>query len=192
MRDEVAGLWAMLGETGFRARLAEVDPESAGRIAPGDRQRLKRALEVAMATGAPIGAFRATDAPPLAPGAWRGLLLDPPREVLRARCEARLAAMPGAGALDEIRALVERGLSADLPVMKALGVRDFADYLAGRISLDEALDRAGVATRRYLKRQQTWFRHQAPDWLRLSGVDADEIWRRLPSDHPQIPSLTPP
>jgi tRNA dimethylallyltransferase len=177
VRDEVAGFWAALGEAGFRARLAKVDPDSARRIAAGDRQRLTRALEVAMSSGAPIGAFRATDAPALAPGTWRGFVLDPPREVLRERCEARLAAMPGAGAVSEVRVLVARGLSADLPVMKALAVREFADHLAGAISLDEALARAGVATRRYVKRQQTWFRHQTPDWPRLFGVDGDEVWR---------------
>jgi tRNA dimethylallyltransferase len=77
------------------------------------------------------------------------------------------------GALDEVRALMARGLRKDLPIMKAVGVREFARHLAGEASLEEALEEAKQATRNYAKRQLTWFRNQTPDWPRLTGPHDD-------------------
>jgi tRNA dimethylallyltransferase len=92
------------------------------------------------------------------------LFLAPDREELRRRIDRRFAAMMEQGALDEVRALGERGLDPMLPAMRAHGVPGLLAHLRGEISLDEAIARGQGDTRRYAKRQFTWFRHQLPDW----------------------------
>ncbi len=169
VRADVADRFQGLGEAAFRARLAALDPASEARIAPGDRQRLTRALEVAEATGRSLSAWRGANAPALAPGTWSALVIDPPRDELYARIDARLAAMVESGALEEVAALTARGLSPGLPALKALGVRPFAAQLSGAVSPADALAQARQDTRRYAKRQLTWFRGQTPDWLRASS-----------------------
>jgi tRNA dimethylallyltransferase len=77
--------------------------------------------------------------------------------------------MAGEGALEEVGALVARGLDPALPAMKAIGVREFAAHLRGEMALDAAIAAAKTETRRYAKRQSTWFRHQARDWRRVTG-----------------------
>jgi tRNA dimethylallyltransferase len=84
----------------------------------------------------------------------------PPRDAVYAACDARFAAMIEAGALDEVKALAARGLSPDLPAMKAVGVRELLAHLRGALSRVEAIAAGQRATRRYAKRQMTWFRHQ--------------------------------
>jgi tRNA dimethylallyltransferase len=170
-RAAAAALWAEGGEAAVRAALGAGDPGGAGRIAPGDRQRLLRALEVLTATGRPLGAWQVATRPSLAPGRWRGVVLEPDRATLYARCDARLRAMVGAGAVEEARALLDRRLDPALPAMKALGVREFGRHLAGEITLEDALAAAQQATRNYAKRQLTWFRNQTPDWPRLTAPD---------------------
>ena len=156
-----------LGEAVFRARLAEGDPEAAQRIAPGDRQRLGRAWAVLEQTGRALSDWRRETRPALAPGSWSGLVIAPERDRLYARCDARVASMVEHGALDEVAVLSRRRLPETLPVMRALGVRPFAAHLAGELSLAEAIAQVRTDTRRYAKRQLTWFRNQTPDWLRL-------------------------
>ncbi|HZK98569.1 MAG TPA: tRNA (adenosine(37)-N6)-dimethylallyltransferase MiaA [Caulobacteraceae bacterium] len=179
VRAEVQEDWRRLGEAEFRERLGRIDPVAATRIAPGDRQRLTRALEVVLATGVPLNDFHRRAPTPLPPTAWRGVVVDPPRAVLYARCETRLETMLATGALDEVRALIGRDLDPQLPVMKALGVREFAEHLAGRATLAEALARARQSTRRYVKRQTTWFRHQSPDWPRIGADDEASQWEQF-------------
>jgi tRNA dimethylallyltransferase len=90
----------------------------------------------------------------------------PPRPQLYEACDARLLAMIGQGGLDEANALAARGLAPDLPAMKALGVPELLRHLRGDIPLDAAIALAQRATRRYAKRQVTWFRHQVtPDLI---------------------------
>ncbi len=145
-----------LGAEGFHREVAARDPDLARRVPPGDRQRLLRAWAVFEATGAPLSDWQARPRPaPLS--AWT-LLLDPPRERLNARIEARFRAMLAAGALEEADRL--RGLDPDLPAMKALGLRELHAHLAGETALDEAERRAVLATRRFAKRQRTWFRNR--------------------------------
>ncbi len=145
-----------LGAEGFHREVAARDPELARRVPPGDRQRLLRAWAVFEATGTPLSDWQAGPRPaPLR--AWT-ILLDPPRERLRARIEARFRSMLAAGALEEADRL--RGLDPDLPAMKALGLPELHAHLAGKIALDEAERRAVFATRRFAKRQRTWFRNR--------------------------------
>ncbi|ATC26764.1 tRNA (adenosine(37)-N6)-dimethylallyltransferase MiaA [Caulobacter vibrioides] len=160
-------LYAARGETEFREILKPLDPEAEARIESGDRQRLVRAHAVAIATGKSLTAWQTDTKPALAPGSWKGLVLDPPRAELYARCDARLAIMVEQGALDEVRAVEARALDPALPALKAVGYREFAAHLRGETSLDQALDAARQETRRYAKRQLTWFRNQTPDWKRI-------------------------
>lgn len=166
---EISGLlYAARGEEDFREILRPLDPEAEARIEVGDRQRLVRAHAVAVATGKSLTAWQTDTKPALRPGTWRGRVLDPPRAELYARCDARLSVMVEQGALDEVRAMEARGLDPALPALKAVGYREFAAHLRGETPLEQALDAARQETRRYAKRQLTWFRNQTPDWERVT------------------------
>ena len=167
---EISGLlYAARGEPEFREILKPLDPEAEARIEVGDRQRLVRAHAVAIATGKSLTAWQTDTKPALELGSWKGLVLDPPRADLYARCDARLAVMLEQGALDEVRAMEARGLAPSLPALKAVGYREFAAHLRGETTLEQALEAARQETRRYVKRQLTWFRNQTPDWARVTG-----------------------
>jgi tRNA dimethylallyltransferase len=166
LREAVAARLQSEGEAGFRAALEAVDPAAADRIAAGDRQRLIRAFSVHAATGVSLTDWAASTTPTLAPGDWEAVVVEPERGELYRRCDARLDRMLEEGVLSEIAALAGRALNGALPIMKATGLREFMAYLDGRVSLDEALDAARRETRRYAKRQLTWFRNQTPDWPR--------------------------
>ena len=165
-REAADRAWEAEGETEFRRRLADLDPAAAARIEAGDRQRLTRAMAVAEHTGRALSDWTADTTPLLAPGSWTGLVVEPDRTALYAACDARVARMVEAGALDEVRALVARGLDPALPAMKAVGVREFAAHLAGETTLAAAVEATRQATRNYAKRQLTWFRNQTPAWAR--------------------------
>lgn len=158
IRIEAEELYRRLGGPGFVDRLRRLDP-AAARLPPGDRQRLTRAFEVVRATGVPLGEWqrRAMDS---APCRFASLLLMPPRAVLYAACDARFRTMIAQGGLAEAAALAARGLDPELPAMKALGIPDLLRHLRGEIALDAAIMLAQRATRRYAKRQMTWFSHQ--------------------------------
>lgn len=183
-RAAVSARYGALGEAAFREGL---DPASAARIAPGDRQRLVRAGEVLEATGRSITDWQADTTPAL--DDWTAVALEPPREALYRRCDERLGAMVEQGALDEVAALVARNLDPALPAMKAVGVREFASHLAGERALEDALTAARQETRRYAKRQLTWQRNQTPGWPRIDATDAEAQWRQFLALHP---ALTPP
>jgi len=151
-----------------RAALLKADPDAAARLNPGDTTRMARALEVALSTGRTLaewqdrregGIGRAVMLSPL--------ILLPPRDWLNRRCDERFAAMLE-GAVAEVEALLARGLDPDLPVMRAIGVREIAAVLRGEMTRDQALVAGQLATRQYAKRQCTWFAHQPPlDWPRF-------------------------
>jgi tRNA dimethylallyltransferase len=159
IRNEAVALYDRLGGTQFLEELARFDPIAAVRLPSGDRTRLTRAYEVVQATGRPIAEWQNQTGSP-APYQFGTILLAPPRPALYAACDARLTAMIEAGGLDEAAALLARGLSPDLPAMKAVGLPELFRHLRGEVSLDTAIAAAQMATRRYAKRQTTWFRHQ--------------------------------
>jgi tRNA dimethylallyltransferase len=159
IRDEAAALYEEIGGAAFRERLAALDPAAAGRLPPGDRQRLLRAWEVVHATGKPLGEWQRRGGKS-EPFRFATILIMPPREALYAACDRRFAAMIAAGALEEAKFLMDRGLPPDLPAMKGVGVPELMRHLRGETGLDEAIATAQRATRRYAKRQMTWFRHQ--------------------------------
>ncbi len=150
-----------LGGAAFHAGLAARDPATAARLAPGDRQRLCRAWDVLVATGRTLADWQAANAAPPANGFVPGtILLSPPRADLYAACDARFEAMLAAGALAEVAALDRHRPDRGRPAFKALGVADLGRHLAGEVDLETAVAAAQQATRHYVKRQMTWFRHQ--------------------------------
>jgi tRNA dimethylallyltransferase len=176
-RARALALYRRLGGPAFHAELQARDPVMAARLQPHDRQRLIRAFEVVSATGRSLAAWQA-DAPiriPL-PQPLVGVALMPPRAEMYARIGRRLEAMVAAGALDELRALRSLGLAPDLPLLKAVAVRELLAHVDGRVDLASALDRATIQTRRYAKRQLTWLRHQLPELTPVARFgDAAEI-----------------
>lgn len=172
VREAAGAAYDAAGEAEFRRRLAGIDPAAESRIESGDRQRLTRAWAVAQHTGRGLSDWTAGTTPLLAPRSWTGVVIEPDRAALYAACDRRVAQMVEAGALDEVRALVARGLDPALPAMKAVGVREFAAHLAGETTLAQAVEATRQATRNYAKRQLTWFRNQTPGWDRQPGADA--------------------
>lgn len=165
-----------LGGEAFHARLAQVDPASAARLKPGDSQRLVRAFEVWLETGRPLSAWqRLPPEPPKVSLPRLTSVLEPPREELYARADRRFEAMLDQGALKEVARLRERRLDPGLPAMKALGVPHLIAHLEGRLTLEEAVERAKRETRRYAKRQGTWFRHQIIADCRVETQDMERI-----------------
>jgi tRNA dimethylallyltransferase len=165
--------------------LAEADPGAAARLLPSDTTRVARALEVIRGTGRTLAGWQTERTGGIA-GAIRlvPMILSPPRDWLHARCDARFADMLARGAAEEVRALLARGIDPAMPVMRAIGVAELGDWMAGLIDRETAITRAQAATRQYAKRQQTWFSRQLPaDWERLSeqlsGYNGDQIAIKL-------------
>jgi tRNA dimethylallyltransferase len=151
---------AEMGGAAFRAALGARDPVTAARLADGDSQRLIRAWEVVDATGRSIAEWQADGQKSVRPFDAVTIALMPDREALYATCDGRFHEMVRRGALDEARHVAALGIDPLLPGMKALGLPEFLAHLRGEIALEEAIEQAQRATRRYAKRQMTWFRHQ--------------------------------
>lgn len=158
-REEARRLLAAEGAAALHARLAADDPDTAARLRPSDSQRIARAWEVWRGTGRGLAAWQAAGGTGPAPWHFAAILLDPPREALRAAIAARWQAMLAGGAIEEVRALVAQGLDPVLPAMRAHGVPELAAHLAGRMTIEDASRRAILNTGQYTKRQATWFRH---------------------------------
>jgi tRNA dimethylallyltransferase len=145
--------------------IAARDPAMTGRLKGNDPQRVIRALAVLKATGRSLAMFQDAAATPLLRGwALEKIVLNPDRDVLRERIAARFVAMLELGAVEEATAFLARGLDPSLPAMKAIGVREIGDWLAGDSTREEMIERAVTATRQYAKRQRTWFRGRMADW----------------------------
>lgn len=150
------------GAAAIHRRLAEVDPVIAKRLAPGDRQRIARAWEIWQASGKPLSWWQ--EQPPVPPTrhAFQTFVLLPDRAQLYAGIDARFESMVARGALDEVRAAEALGRGGEGGGRKALGYPELAAWARGEIDRETALLAAQQATRRYAKRQMTWFRHQVP------------------------------
>ena len=158
-RAEARFLLAEHGPQGLHAALAKVDQATAARLRPSDSQRVARAWEVWRGTGKGLAAWQAE---PRVPAPWRftAIVLDPPRDILRAAITDRLAAMLVAGMVAEVSNFLALGLDPALPAMRAHGVPELAAHFRGETSLPEAMRRVATATGQYTKRQATWFRHR--------------------------------
>lgn len=155
------------GTCALYEELKHIDALTAAKLAPHDGQRISRALEVFEASGKPLSYWQnAAGAPLIDPCSCRKIVLLPERSYLYQRINRRFDHMVEEGALEEVKALYARGLDAALPVMKAIGVPEFGNFLQGISTLDEAIEKAKTRTRNYAKRQMTWFRHQLDEsWV---------------------------
>ncbi len=169
--------------------LSRLDPEAARKISPADEQKLVRAIEVCLLAKKPLSEVHRTDRAPLQ--GWRALKigLTPPREALYLRIHARTDAMLASGWLDEVRALLKSGMPEGAKPFDFIGYRELRSVLGGTLTMDEARDAIRQVTRRYAKRQLTWFRKEhgvhwltgfgdeaavqgeALNWLKLQGLD---------------------
>lgn len=164
--------------TDAHAALAAADAQAAARLNPADTTRVARALEVVRSTGRTLADWQRAIAGGIEGDiALAPLILLPPRDWLRARCDIRLVQMFDHGAVEEAEALLARGLDPDLPAMRAIGVPQIARHLRGEITRAEAIEQTQAATRQYAKRQYTWFRNQPPaDWPRhTESLNIDSI-----------------
>ncbi len=157
------------------AELAALDPDRAAQLAPADTTRVARALEVVRSTGYTLAHWQT-----LREGGIGGavtlhpLVLLPDRAWLYQRCDRRFEMMIESGAVEEVEALLARGLDPMLPVMRAIGVREIAAWLRGEHSREEMIAAGQQATRNYAKRQYTWFRRQPPqEWMRVESLQND-------------------
>lgn len=180
VREEVVRLEVSGGVAALRSALEEEDPEMAARLEAGDSQRQARALAVIRATGRSLADWQTKSEEGVLSEADRmgrigKCVLGLPRAQLYARIDQRFEQMAESGALDEVRALVERGYSADLPLMRALGVPPLAAYIREGGDLAAAIERAKTETRRYAKRQLTWFRNRFADWARIDMARDDAV-----------------
>jgi len=163
-----------------RAELRTLDPVAAASLSPGDTTRIARALEVVKSTARTLaewqqrregGIIHDIDLHPL--------ILLPPRPWLYKRCDRRFSDMVEQGAVTEVKALLARNLNPQLPVMRAIGILELGALLRGELTRDQAIAAGQQATRRYAKRQYTWFAHQPPsDWPRFKEPHDDEAIAR--------------
>jgi tRNA dimethylallyltransferase len=168
-RERLHGYLAALPEGELRRWLDAIDTDAAGRLREvGGRQRVLRALEVALLTGRTLAWWHRHAPPREIPLEAAIFVLDLPRPILYQRIDQRVDAMVAAGLVEEVQGLVDQGFGPGDPGMNATGYPEIMACLRGEIDLDEAKDRIRRATRRYARRQLTWFRNQLPpgaSWL---------------------------
>jgi tRNA dimethylallyltransferase len=160
----------------LREELERLDPTTAARLGAGDTQRVLRALEVARVTGRPLSSWIEEQ-----PFGTQGIAairvgLTLPRAILYDRIAGRVARMMEAGWREEVAGLLRQGLSPRLPAFQAIGYRQLVRHLEGGWSLDQAVAEITTETRRFAKRQETWFRKE-PD---VTWFSAQELERQIP------------
>ncbi len=161
----------------LRQELRGVDPEAAARIAPADRVRIVRALEVYNTTGRPISSFWGTQRPVPWPLVGVGLYME--RQELYRRIEDRVDRMLDKGLLEEVRALHAAGVPDEAPAARTIGYRELFPVLHGTSERDEARSRIVANTKAYARRQLAWFRKENLRWLDVTGRAPDEVAREL-------------
>lgn len=173
IREEVRGIPDRQSLAELYEMVRKVDEASAERIGPTDPQRLMRALEVFRATGEPLTSWQQKPREKPFEGRFARIVLAPERQWVYDRIERRFDAMMISGAMQEVEALAKRGLDPDLPLMKALGVEDLIRVQCGKSSLEEAVTEIKTKTRRFAKRQMTWFRNQMITWNRVETQEME-------------------
>ncbi len=159
------------------AALTTLDPVAATTLNSGDTTRIARALEVVRSTGKTLNSWQVECEGGIGDTIdLKALVLTPPRPWLYERCDLRFSQMVERGALEEVETLLARDLNPDLPVMRAIGVAELGAHLRGELTLEDAIAAGTQATRRYAKRQYTWFAHQPPpEWPRFHEPLEGEI-----------------
>ena len=166
------------GLPALHAELAGVDPPAAARIHPNDRQRILRALEVFRSTGEPLSYRQSLHRFAESPYSTVKIFLEREREELASRIERRVDAMMAEGFLDEVRRLLDMGYGPGLNAMQSLGYKQLCAHLTGGVPLGEAVERIKTETRRYAKRQRTWFRGD-PEFRPFRADDTDGVFRAV-------------
>lgn len=158
------------GSAPLHQELQARDPEMATVLKPSDGQRIVRALEVLEATGNSIRTYQTTSGPMIVnPDRAQKLVVLPERSILHERINRRFENMMQSGAVEEVEALLSLDLPPDSTALKAIGVSQIAEMLAGRMSQEDVTEKSAAATRQYAKRQMTWFRNQmGEDWQRVA------------------------
>jgi len=159
------------GTEGLFSYLQQHDAVMAARLKANDSQRIMRALCVLESTGRSLADWQAEASSQVVKIDCPVFVLDVEREILRERLAVRLQTMMQAGWLDEVRWLAGLNLPDTHPAMRAVGYRQLLDHLKGELSLEKAVSDSITATRRYAKRQVTWFNHQTPDAVHGSAED---------------------
>ncbi|AGT08983.1 tRNA (adenosine(37)-N6)-dimethylallyltransferase MiaA [Paracoccus aminophilus] len=160
---------ALLAEGGLAQMVAELDGDSRARIDVQNPARVQRAWEVLQATGRGIAAWQAETPPPLiAPESAHCLVMEADRDWLADRIALRFRQMMAAGALDEVRAVLP-AWDPRAQWSKAIGAPELVAHLQGKLSLDEAVERAIISTRQYAKSQRIWFRGRMRDWQAITS-----------------------
>ncbi len=167
VRDRITRDYQIMGPELFSAYLAEKDPISAAAIPATNRQRMIRAMEVVDHTGHPLSWWQKQPHRGALPKPPMTVVLEPDRNWLYQRCDARFEIMLAAGALDQVRALMAQGYGPAAPVCRGLGTRALMSFLNGNMSKEDAVALAQRETRNYAKRQLTWFRNQVSADVRL-------------------------
>lgn len=176
IRKRARTLLGTKGASGVFAVLKVRDPVMAERLKSTDSQRLVRALEVMEGTGISLAEWQARPvSAPLSPGSWQGFVLNQPRSELYSRCDRRFEQMLDHGALDEVKNLWDLNLDPSLPAMKALGVQVLIKLIRGEIDKSSAVALAQQSTRRYAKRQMTWFQNKMCSWHQLNAQDSERF-----------------
>jgi tRNA dimethylallyltransferase len=181
VRAELEARLIREGLPALRAELEQADAATAARLAPGDTQRTLRALEVVASSGRPLSRW-ISESPPRPRLEARRVGLTLPRSVLYDRIGSRVRRMVEAGWLDEVRKLIAAGVAADAPAFRAIGYSEWARHVAGDGDEAETVRRIVAATRRYAKRQETWFRRESDvEWhdARETASLADELAEAL-------------
>jgi tRNA dimethylallyltransferase len=152
--------------------LRKFDPATARRIHANDTNKLIRALEVTLLERRPLSELHGAGRDALTGYAVRKLVLNPPRDQLYSRLDRRVAAMFGGGLIEETRAILGRGYSPSAKPFESLGYQQAVMVIGGKISVQEAVADTQLQTRRYAKRQWTWFRREADaEWIAGFGDD---------------------
>lgn len=192
IREQVTADLEKTGHQAFFDDFAKRDPDTAASLDPSNTQRLIRAAEVLAGTGRGLAAWhREPMAMPLAGMMFKKFCYMPPRDILYDRCNRRFDLMIEQGAIEEVRGLLAENLPETAPVMKAVGVREIAAYLAGKIDLESAKEKSQRETRRYAKRQLTWFRHQMRDKEIIDAQYSESLADKLRNDVHQFLLTTP-
>jgi tRNA dimethylallyltransferase len=169
--------------TELTTELRRVDPEAEAFVDPRNLRRVVRALEVYHATGKPFSYWRTKEPPP-----FESLIigLKLPREELYRRIDQRVEVMFAAGILDEVRGLLARGYSHELPAMSGIGYRAACEHLAGKIDLETAIERTKTATHRLARHQNAWFKvgDTRIHWIEIEGNTAEAVLRIINASIP--------
>ena len=171
IRDKSVALYKDYGAEKFYQYLQKRDPEGMLKLTPSNTQRILRAYQVIESTGRSLSDWQSMQRQSTGfKGEIKTFILNPPRDLLYESCNMRAIKIASNGGIQEAKNLISLNLDPTLPAMKAIGVPEFAAYLNGESDSKQATDRLCVATRRYAKRQITWFRHQIPKAYRFNSL----------------------